>query len=252
MCLIVFAWCAHPGHPFILAANRDEFHRRPASPLQWWPDRPQIAAGRDLQAGGTWLAASRSGRFATVANYRETLAAQPGERSRGALVTDFVTGSLGPLAFAASIDGERYAGFSLLTATPEAVAYASNRSDAPRLLASGVYGLSNAALDTPWPKVVKSRQRLRALVDQDAVTFATLFDLLADREPAGAADASDQDLPPEMARAVSAPFVVTPEYGTRCSTVFLLGVGGEAELSERRFDATGRMIGNTSVKFRLH
>lgn len=249
MCLIAFAWRAHPRYALILAANRDEFHRRPASPLQWWPDRPEIAAGRDLEAGGTWLAAARSGRFATVANYRETLAPQPAERSRGELATSFVTGHQAPLAFAAGIDGNRYAGFNLVAANPDAVAYVSNRGDAPRLLAPGVYGLGNASLDKPWPKVAKSHERLRRLLDQDAVTVAALFDLLADREPAPFADAPGPDLPPDKARAVSAPFVVTPDYGTRCSTVLLFDSGGKVEMSERRFDAQGAMIGETSIEF---
>lgn len=251
MCLIAFAWRAHPRYPLILAANRDEFHRRPSSPLQWWPDRPEIAAGRDLEAGGTWLAAGRSGRFATVANYRETLAPQPAERSRGELATRFVTSGLAPLAFAASIDGGRYAGFNLLAASPDAIAYASNRGDAPRLLAPGVYGLGNASLDTPWPKVRKSRERLRALLDEGAVTVPALFELLADREPATAAGTPDQDLPPDKLRAVSAPFVVMPEFGTRCSTVLLLGADGKIELGERRFDADGSMNGETTIEFRL-
>jgi uncharacterized protein with NRDE domain len=251
MCLIAFAWRAHPRYALILAANRDEFHRRPASPLHWWPDLPQVAGGRDFEAGGTWLAVGRCGRFATVANYRETLAPQPAERSRGELATNFVTGSLAPLAFAASIDGNRYAGFNLLAATQDAIAYVSNRGDAPRLLAPGVHGLGNASLDTAWPKVVKSTERLRALLDEDAVTAAALFELLADRVPAASADLPDDNLPPDKARAVSALFVVTPEYGTRCSTALLLGTDGKVELSERRYDARGVSIGETSIEFRV-
>jgi uncharacterized protein with NRDE domain len=251
VCLIAFAWRAHPGYALILAANRDEFHRRPASRLQWWQDQPQIAGGRDLEAGGTWLAASRTGRFATVANYRETLAAQPAERSRGELVTGFVTDSLAPLPFAASLEANRYAGFNLLVATMDAVAYVSNRGDAPRLLQPGAYALSNASLGTPWPKVLKSRERLQALLDEGDVSAPALFGLLADREPAAAADTPDQGLPPNMARAVSAPFVVTEDYGTRCSTALLVGADGKVELHERRFDAEGAKIGETSIEFRV-
>lgn len=257
MCLVVLAWQAHPHWPLIVAANRDEFHRRPAEPLHWWPDAPQIAAGRDRVAGGTWLAASRDGRFATVTNWRETLEVQMGDRSRGMLVRDFVGADLTPLAFAQAIDGERYAGFSLLAATPEAVVYLSNRGDAARLLTAGVYGLSNASLDTPWPKVVQSRRRLQALLDRDAVTVGALFELLADREPAaqpvngGPADAATRELPQDLARAVSAPFIVTPEFGTRCSTVVLLGANGEMQLHERRFDAGGHRTGDSAVDFRI-
>lgn len=251
MCLIVLAWQVHPAWPLIVAANRDEFHRRPAEPLHWWPDEPRIAAGRDLEAGGTWLGASRNGRFATVTNYRENLKVQTGERSRGALVTDFVTADALPLAFAQGIDRERYAGFSLLAATPASLAYVSNRGDPPRALAAGVYGLSNASLDTPWPKVVRSRERLKSLVDRDAVTPERLFALLADREPADEVGTPTRDLPAAKMRAVSAPFIVTPEFGTRCSTVLMLGTNGEVRISERRFDAEGRSAGENSLRYRL-
>ena len=251
MCLIVLAWRAHPRWPLIVAANRDEFHRRPAQPLQWWPDEPLILAGRDLEAGGTWLAASRQGRFATVTNYRESLGRQSGERSRGALVTDFVTADSTPLAFAENIELERYAGFSVLAATPESVVYASNRGDAPRALATGIYGLSNASLDTPWPKVVRSRERLHSLLARDDVTPEHLFALLADREPADEIGTPARDLPAPTARAVSAPFVVTPEFGTRCSTILVLDANGEMQVRERRFDADGRLTGESAVEFRV-
>ena len=249
MCLIALAWQAHPAWPLIVAANRDEFHRRPAEPLGWWRDRPDIVAGRDLEAGGTWLAANRSGRFATVTNYRESLGPQPGDRSRGKLVTDFVSSGLSPLAFAQSLDGRRYAGFSLLVATPDAVAYVSNRGDPARPLAPGVYGLSNASLDTPWPKVVRSRRRLQSLLDRDAVSPDGLFALLEDREPADEHGAPARDLPPAEARAVSAPFIVTPTFGTRCSTVLMLGADGGMQILERRFDATGGRTGDSSIRF---
>lgn len=251
MCLIAFAWQAHQAWPLVVAANRDEFHRRPAEPLHWWPDRPGIAGGRDLEAGGTWLAAARDGRFATVTNYRESLQVQAGDRSRGTLVTDFLASDGDPLGFAQALDGQRYAGFSLLAATPGALAYVSNRGDPARPLAPGVYGLSNASLDTPWPKVIRSRQRLQALLDRDAVTTEGLFDLLADRETADEHGVPARDLSPAEARAVSAPFIVTPEYGTRCSTVLLLGAGGEIEIHERRFDAGGDCTGDSSIRFRI-
>jgi uncharacterized protein with NRDE domain len=251
MCLIVLAWQAHPAWPLIVAANRDEFHRRPAEALHWWPDEPRIVAGRDLEAGGTWLGASREGRIATVTNYRESLERQKGDRSRGALVTDFVTGDAPPLEFAQAIGGSRYAGFSLLAATPESVAYVSNRGDPPRLLGAGVYGLSNASLDTPWPKVVRSRQRLQSLIDEDSITSDRLFALLADREPADEAGSPARDLQVAEARAVSAPFIVMPEFGTRCSTVLRLGTNGEMRIDERRFDAEGRGIGESSIGFRI-
>ena len=117
MCLIVFAWNEHPEYRLILAANRDEFHRRPAQDAHWWPDQPDILAGRDLQAGGTWLALGRTGRFATVTNYRELSNTKGSYRSRGELVTGFVNSEKDPALFSTSIAGADYAGFSLLCAT---------------------------------------------------------------------------------------------------------------------------------------
>lgn len=249
MCLVVFAWRQHPRYRLLLAANRDEFHDRPATPLGWWPDRPAIAGGRDEQAGGSWLAVSREGRFASVTNYRESLMKQPGERSRGTLVTDFLESRADPLEHAQGLDGARYAGFSLLTATPSAIACVSNRGDAAQTLPPGIYGLSNASLDTPWHKVKISKQRLRDLLDADRPSTGALLDLLADRDPADGEAFMEGGLSREQARAVSAPFVVTARYGTRCSTVLRLGESGVVDIVERRFDRNGQTTGESALSF---
>ncbi len=255
MCLIAFAWRAHPDYRLVLAGNRDEFHSRPAAPLSWWEDAPDVLGGRDLEAGGTWLAMSRSGRFATVTNYREDLRPQPGLRSRGELVTHFLASEESPLAFADGLDG-RYAGFSLLAATLAGdgeLAYVSNRGDAPRALAPGVYGLSNASLDTPWPKLVRAKSRLERVL-AERVGVDPLLALLADREPGSPEDIADaiaDDLPEPTLRAIAAPFVVTPDYGTRCSTVVLVRNDGHVTLHERRFDPAGLPVGDTRKDFHL-
>jgi uncharacterized protein with NRDE domain len=251
MCLIAFAWRAHPDYRLLLAANRDEFHARPAASLRWWEDRPSILAGRDLCAGGTWLAIGDTGRFATVTNYRETLQVQPAERSRGELVAGFVASGESPLEFMQGIDGDRYAGFSLLAGTPESMACVSNRGDAARPLEPGLYGLSNASLDTPWPKVRRSKARLEKLLAKETVDFDALFELLADREPATVGQAEAEGVPPELARAVSAPFIVTPEFGTRCSTVLSVATSGEVRIVERRYDSAGWPVGESHFEFRI-
>ena len=257
MCLIVFAWQAHPGYSLVLGANRDEFHARPAAPLDWWQDAPGILGGRDLQAGGTWLALARSGRFATVTNYREDLAPHPGVRSRGELVTNFLEDGRTALQFADSLDGDDYAGFSLLAGRLDGggreLAYVSNRGDKARALSPGLYGLSNSSLDTPWPKVLRSKARLAALLENDPDAEA-MFDLLADRTPGSSEDIADaiaDDLPEATARAIAAPFVVTSAYGTRCSTVVLVRTNGEAQVFERRFDITGAATGDSHIAIAL-
>jgi uncharacterized protein with NRDE domain len=250
MCLVVFAWKAHPEYRLILAANRDEFHERPAQEMHWWPDQPDIIAGRDLRAGGTWLAAARGGHFATVTNYREPDGPRGNLRSRGELVSNFVGGDISPVQFNAAIEAERYAGFSLLTADSSELCYVSNRGDKPASLASGVYGLSNASLDTPWPKLVRARDGLSALVSNAAVNESELLRLMEDRQTATAAEVGNDSLPFELARALSAPFILTPDYGTRCISILLWGYDEKILLTEKRFDASGVASGESRFSFR--
>lgn len=252
MCLIVFAWKQHPAYRLILAANRDEFHARPTQDAHWWPDRPNILAGRDLQAGGTWLALSRTGRFATVTNYREQAFTKAHHNSRGELVTDFVNSDKSPAAFSRNIDGPNYAGFNLISADlrekTSAVSYVSNRDDPVAELDAGVYGLSNASLDTPWVKLTRSKERLSGLIADDNVNETSLMRLLADRDIARE-DADTEYLPIKQARAITAPFIVTEDYGTRCSSILLWRNSGEVEFVERRFDASGDQTGQSRFTF---
>lgn len=249
MCLVVLAWRVHPDYRLLLAANRDEFHARPAAPLGWWDDEPSLLAGRDLEAGGSWLAAARHGRFATVTNYRETSRAMPGALSRGSLVTGFVLDDRSPLAWLRALDGGRYAGFSLLVATLDSLAYASNRGDPPRELRPGIYGLSNASLDTPWHKVERSKARLARLLERRDTETEALFSLLADRETTDAENAGNDGLPPPLARAVTAPFIVAEAFGTRCSTLLAVTHDGEVDMEERRYDSAGEETGRSRHAF---
>ncbi|HEX6260929.1 MAG TPA: NRDE family protein [Woeseiaceae bacterium] len=251
MCLIAFAWNAHPEYRLILAANRDEFHGRPSEAMHWWQDREDLLAGRDLEAGGTWLGVSRSGRFAAVTNYREELQRPHSGRSRGELVVGFLQDEQTALAFCTSIDLGPYRGVSMLAAAGDEMAYVSNRGDAARSLAPGIYGLSNASLDTPWTKVARSKAALRLATQQESFDTEFLFRLLADREPAATDDYAGAGLPPELARAVSAPFIASTDYGTRCSTALLVGRSGCIQMYERRFDNAGRPAGETSFEFHM-
>lgn len=249
MCLVVFAWQSHADYKLVLVANRDEFHERPAQDLHWWPDRPEILAGRDLQAGGTWLAAGKAGRFATVTNYRERQTPIRTARSRGELVADFVAAGDPPDDHLAAIDGKNYAGFSLLAADNNSLCYMSNRGDELTELDAGVYGLSNASLDTPWPKLLRTRDALAQMLTTDSVNESALLQLLSDREPAKTADIDAGDLPFEFARAVSAPFITTESYGTRCTSVLLWDHQDRISLAEERFDSAGNTNGTSSYSF---
>jgi len=249
MCLVVFAWQVHPEHRLVLAANRDEFHGRPSKALDWWPDQPDVLAGRDLQAGGTWLAVHRAGRFATVTNYREQEKAGNRKRSRGELVTNYVLHDVAAGDFVSSVAGAQYAGFNLLAGGEEDLFYVSNRNDAPTRLAPGVYGLSNASLDTPWSKVVRARETLRSLIEAGAINESNLMHILADRAEAPVSEVEAGHLPFELAKALTAPFIVSPDYGTRCSTTLVWSYAGKLSLHERRFDEKGAAIGESRFSF---
>lgn len=253
MCLLVLAWQSHPRFRLVVAANRDEFHERPAAALGWWDDDPRIAAGRDLRSAGTWMGTSRSGRFAVVTNFRELERAPADAPSRGDLVAGFLRADASTTSNyldVLRVHAARYAGFSLLLGGGHELWYASNRGGMePRPLERGVYGLSNHTLDSPWPKLVRSRERMRALLVNDRVAPDALFAMLADRTPADLDETPDTGLPPDWERALSSPFVVHERYGTRCSTVLLVTHDGHTTLCERRFDAHGTLTGATRLEF---
>lgn len=210
MCLIVFAWRKAPGLPLVVAANRDEFHARPASPAAFWADKPSILAGRDLEAKGTWMGVSRGGRFAAVTNYRGATEPRAAE-SRGALVTRFLETSAPPGAYMAALEAEkdRYSGFNLLVADGEELWSMSNRDGPPRRLEPGIYGLGNTLLEAA--EVEEPKKRFSAAL---GTAIEPLFGVLAPSK------------------------IVNPRYGTRCSTVFLRQ-GNRIRYAERSFSPDG-------------
>jgi uncharacterized protein with NRDE domain len=210
MCLILVAWKVHEHLPLVVAANRDEFHARPASPAAWWPDHPQVLAGRDLQAKGTWLGISRGGRFASVTNYRGGTDPSAGE-SRGALVTSFLLGSGSCESFASDVSRKQghYSGFNLLFADRGELWWLSNRDSGARRLEPGYYALGNLLLDSPEVMEVKAR------FERTLAAMEPMFSLLQTAK------------------------IVAPTYGTRCSTVVLADGAGRMQFAERAFDAAG-------------
>ena len=249
MCLIVLSLGQHPEYSLILAANRDEFHARPTKEAHWWPDKPDVVGGRDLQAGGTWLALHRNGRFATVTNYRDAQPPSPKHRSRGYLVTDFLESGLAPSAYLDTVDEDAYAGFNLIVGDADEVAYLSNREDGSRILGTGTYGLSNALLDGPWHKVESSKKKFSALLDSDGANETGLMRLMNDRDKAPVAEIETGRLDFKTAHAITAPFIVMPDYGTRCTTVVLADNDGKWRITERRFDPAGQKTGESRFSF---
>ena len=251
MCLVLLAHAVDPRYPLIVAGNRDEFHRRPTQEAHWWPDWSDVVGGRDLQANGTWLAMHRNGRFATVMNHRDAEAPSGSLSSRGHLVTDFLASDLSASKFIDGIDGDRYGGFNLLVHDGERLAYLSNRGGGSRELAPGIYGVANATLDTVWPKVKRTTGVLEAMLDNENVNPSRLLRLLDDRERASVREVSEDEAPFEVAHALSAPFIVMPDYGTRCSTVLLRDAEGRVQISEKRFDADGNSTGQSDFAFEI-
>lgn len=253
MCLIVFAWRAHPRFPLVVAANRDEFYGRPTAPAAFWDDRPELLAGRDLSAGGTWLGVTRGGRFAAVTNVREPGRPPPeGAWSRGRLVAGFLAGDGSTAAYLDRVSGDadRFAGFNLLAGDGDTLGWLSNRGDGARLLEPGVYGVSNALLDTPWPKVELGKADLRSVIASSAAGSATdeemearLFASLARRDPAPDARLPATGVGTEFERALSSAFIATPGYGTRSSTVLTVDIDGRVSFTERTVEpGTGEFV----------
>ena len=238
MCLIVFAWKVIPGMPLIAAGNRDEFYDRPATAASWWDDYPQVFAGRDLQGGGTWIGVTRDGRFAALTNIRAPSERREDAPSRGALVSNFLAGRMTAQEYVTDLaaQSDPFNGFNLLVGDREQLIWYSNRGQADARnglpLAPGIYGLSNDLLDTPWPKVVRTKAQFASLLCQGASEDA-YFEMLTDT-----ARASDCRLPKtgvgvELERLLSAVCIESPTYGTRVSTLVRLHESNAAVLSER-------------------
>ena len=251
MCLIYVAWRRHPRYRLVVAANRDEFHARPARPAHWWDDAPGVLAGRDLAAGGTWLGVASGGRFAAITNYHGSTARLPDAPSRGALVSGFLVGGEPAPAYLGRImrDGRRYNGFSLLAMDGDTLAFASNRSGGVVRLGPGVYGLSNHLLDTPWPKVTGGKRELERLLTGPEVRAPDLLALLAARDPRSD-EATRADIESDSGRMQwrSSRFILDGVHGTRTSTVVLLDARGAGVFVERSFDAGGAAMGDAEFE----
>ena len=254
MCLIAFAWQSHPDYPLIVAANRDEFLARPASPAHWWTDAPGLLAGRDLQAGGSWMGLSASGRFAALTNYRDPSEKKEGAPSRGALVRNMLESDEPPIdglrRLAAGRD--RYPAFNLLAGDAGSMAVLESRSGVVRTLEAGVYGLSNHLLDSPWPKLVRTRSGLAKILaerpDEDTMK-AGLLALLRDPTQAAEAQLPFTGVSAEWERLLSAAFIRAPGYGTRCSSIVLVDTAGNTSLHEWTWKADGGLHSEVLHRF---
>lgn len=234
MCLILVAWRVHPDYPLVVAANRDEFFARPTALATFWQDAPQLLAGRDLDAGGTWMGVTRNGRFAALTNFRDPAQNRTGTPSRGALVAEFLTANEAPQTYLQRIAarGGEYNGYNLLAGDGETLWWSSNMGGAPRQLTPGIYGVSNHLLDTPWPKVGAGKTALMQAIDclpDDEALFALLRDdgIHPDEQ------LPQTGIPLDWERLLSSAFVKSPDYGTRGSTVLCIDRDGWASFDEQ-------------------
>jgi uncharacterized protein with NRDE domain len=253
VCLLLFALDRHPVYKLVLAANRDEFHARPTAPACFGEDAPELVAGRDLQAGGTWLGLTLTGRVAAVTNFRGPGPRPRAARSRGLLVRDFLLGSEAPEAFArrAQRKGESYEGFSLVVGHQEELWVCSNRGGEPLRLGPGIYGLSNHLIDTPWPKVREGKQRLRSILERGGDPTAGLLELMADRNIPPDPVLPDTGIGLERERLLAPIFVQAPGYGTRSTTVLLVSRDGRASFVEHTFSGAARAECTAQYEFQL-
>jgi uncharacterized protein with NRDE domain len=252
MCLVVLALNSHPDYRLIVAANRDEFYDRPTAPADFWPDAPSVLGGRDLQAGGTWLGVTREGRFAAVTNYRQGIREPTATRSRGLLVSEFLTSHTSGLEYMERVerDAGLYNGFNLIAGDTTGLFYCSNREQEVRSLSPGVYGLSNHLLDTPWPKVAATKAAFGAVLNGGAGELTEdLFRLLSNRDRARDDELPSTGVGPEWERVLSSGFIVSKDYGTRSSTVLLVSQTGSTTLIERSFGRGG--AADSEVRFEV-
>ncbi|SEQ70678.1 NRDE family protein [Sphingobium sp. YR768] len=249
MCIMAMAWDTHPRWPLVLIGNRDEYHARPTAPLAHWADRKGVIAGRDLRSGGTWLGVSEEGRAAIVTNLRGYGGPDPDRASRGALVTDLLAGDGLYADPAQAVIGD-FNPFNLILIDGAGAHFLTNRPEPIRtMLGPGLYGLSNGALDAPWPKTLTLKAALLGWLMAGAERPEILFDALRqdNLSDAGIAPDAPSDAPDEAA--ASPIFIRHPLYGTRCSSIVAIGRDGRGQIFERRFDAGGEQAGETVIGF---
>lgn len=250
MCLIVFSYRQYKNFPLIFAGNRDEFYDRPARPAQFWKKYPNLLAGKDLKAGGTWLGVTKKGEFGALTNYRDLTSIKEDAPSRGKVVTDLLAGNQTPENFFSELRNKsgRYNGFNLIGGNSDRILYLSSETSETQSLEPGLYGISNALLNTPWPKVQFAKKQFAGLIGKNSVDEEGIFNLLTDKTRYPREELPDTGLSDELEVAVSSIFIKTENYGTRCSTLFYITGDGKLTFIERTYP-NGSVRESESVRF---
>lgn len=251
MCLITFAYKKHPKYELILAGNRDEFYDRPTRSAQFWEDEgyPGILAGKDLKAGGTWLGIHKDGRWGALTNYRDPTIVKKDPPSRGELVIDYLTSENSAIEYLQDLSSsaQEYNGFNLLLWDSGHFYHFSNQSKRMTAINPGVHGISNALLDTPWPKLNSANNKMNELISSEDIEKEALFELLLDQSKAEDENLPVTGIPRDLEKAISSIFIKTEHYGTRCSTLLLIDKNGKVDFTERSYKP-----GSITVKDEQH
>ncbi len=253
MCLIFLSLNNHPDYKLIIAANRDEFYTRKTASAHFWEDYPNILGGRDLEASGTWMAMNKNGKISLVTNYRDPANINPHAPSRGQLVSDFLINGDKPKVYLDNVSHQAalYNGFNLLSGNPDELWYLSNYQQGVKRLESGIYGLSNHLLDTPWPKVSRGKNKFEAILHNSIISPDSLFELLYDEQRAEDQFLPDTGIGIERERALSSMFIKTNGYGTRCSTIVLIDRKNNVLYSERTYNLLSFEHNTQSFQFQI-
>lgn len=252
MCLLLIAKKFHPEYKLVVAANRDEFYARPSMPADFWNDHPSVLAGRDLKAGGTWLGITKKGNIATITNFREGLKEKNNASTRGLLAKDYLIGNQDPIDYLTEVTlkSSDYNGFNLIVGDIENLFYFSNKQGVIRELDNGTFGLSNGLLNSNWPKVLESKIKFEAHIKDDDLETEKLFDILNDRSTVDDQFLPNTGIDRRIEKILSAVFIKTENYGTRCSTVITVDRNNRTMFTERVFNNIDD--GYTEVSYNFH
>jgi uncharacterized protein with NRDE domain len=238
MCLIFLSFNNHPDYALIVAANRDEFYNRKTAAAHYWAEEPSVLAGKDLEAGGSWMGIRTNGKLSMITNFRDPKNINPAAPSRGHLVSDYLLNGQKPLPYLehVSLRGREYNGFNLILGTPEELYYYSNYKGVIEPLPPGLHGISNHLLNTPWPKVEKGLGLIRKLISGNEIDVDALLSAMADEDRAPDHTLPDTGVGLDRERALSSMFIKSPGYGSRSTTVLLIGRDGSVRFAERTYD----------------
>jgi len=250
MCLCLFAIKQHEEFPFILLANRDEFRKRPSAKATFWKDEPHVLAGRDLQQMGTWLGINSSGNMAFLTNHRDMKTIKNDAPSRGHLVSDFLIENPKSGNYLHSIKAPHaYNGFNLVVGKFEDLHYFSNVENKVCSIGAGIHGLSNALLNTSWPKVDFGKKELQKTISANNLKSETLFSILENTERPTDSQLPETGVGIELERMLSSRFINTQEYGTVCSTLIKIDRNNRCFFEERTFNSNGNKTGQVVLQF---